>query len=468
MSHFVEATGDNVANPDTARNFVRAMRDDLQRSIGLTRATAMVVGIIIGASIFVQPSAVTAQVHSAKGALLVWIAAGLLTLIGSLVIAELTSAFPRSGGVYVFLSESYEPVLGFLWGWAMFWTMHSGIVAVIAMVFGRYVGTFVYLGSAGEQVLAIAAIALFSWINYRGVRWGSAVQVALTIIKVLALVSIIVVALAVSASHGGSFAAPNGATEVLPTAREFVLALIAGLFAFGGWHMVSYTADETIDPTRTIPRSLVIGTLTVTALYVGVNAAYLRILPFDSVATSTRVAADFADAAIGGSGREIMAMLVILSTLGAMNGVILAGPRVYLAMANDGLLFRWAGAVHPVYRTPHRAIVLQGVWSCVLVATGTYRALFTRVVYTEWIFFGLLAFALVVLRRRADYAPRYRIWGYPFLPAIFIVSTAAIVINQVLNEPVSSAIGLGLVVAGLPVYYVWARRTPLTTRSESL
>jgi len=428
----------------------------------------MVVGIIIGASIFVQPSAVTAQVHSAKGALLVWIAAGLLTLIGSLVIAELASAFPRTGGVYVFLTEGYGPVLGFLWGWAMFWTMHSGIVAVIAMVFGRYLGTFVNVGSAGEQLFAIAAIAVFSWVNYRGVRYGSAVQVALTIVKVLALVLIIVIALYVGARHGGSFGVANGAPEIIPSGREFVLALIAGLFAFGGWHMVSYAAEETIDPTRTIPRSLLIGTLTVTALYVGVNAAYLRVLPLDSVAASTRVAADFADAAIGGWGREIMATLVILSTLGAMNGVILAGPRVYLAMANDGMLFSWAGAVHPVYRTPHRAIVLQGVWSSVLVATGTYRALFTRVVYTEWIFFGLLAFALVLLRRRADYAPRYRIWGYPVLPALFVVSTAGIVINQVINEPASSAVGLGLVVAGLPVYYVWARRKPLPTRSASL
>jgi APA family basic amino acid/polyamine antiporter len=443
------------------------MRHELQRSIGLTRATAMVVGIIIGASIFVQPSAVTAQVHSVKGALLVWVAAGVLTLIGSLVIAELASAFPRTGGVYVFLSESYGPVLGFLWGWAMFWTMHSGIVAVIAMVFGRYVGTFVDVGSVGQQFFAVAAIAVFSWVNYRGVRYGSAVQVALTVIKVLALVLIIVIALFVGGRSGGSPVTASATADILPSAREFVLALIAGLFAFGGWHMVSYVAEETIDPTRTIPRSLIIGTLTVTALYVGVNWAYFRVLPLESVANSTRVAADFADAAIGGWGKEIMAVLVVLSTLGAMNGVILAGPRVYLAMANDGMLFSWAGAVHPVYRTPHRAIVLQGVWSSVLVVTGTYRTLFTRVVYTEWIFFGLLAFALVLLRRRADYAPRYRILGYPLLPAVFIISTAAIVMNQVSHEPVSSAVGLALVVAGLPVYYLWARRKPLPSPSAS-
>jgi basic amino acid/polyamine antiporter, APA family len=438
---------------------------ELQRSIGVTRATAMVVGIIIGASIFVQPSSVTAETHSASGALLVWMAAGLLTLIGSLVVAELASAFPRTGGVYVFLTESYGSAVGFLWGWAMFWTMHSGIVAAIAMVFARYAGTFVHVGDTGERLLAIAAIAVFSWVNYRGVRYGSAVQVVLTAIKVLALVTIIAIGSYILMRHGSSFGATGELTATPPSPREFVIALIAGLFAFGGWHMVSYAAEETVDPTRTIPRALLIGTLTVTALYVGVNAAYLNVLPLDRVATSTRIAADFAEAAIGVSAKNAMGLLVIISTLGAMNGVILAGPRVYLAMARDGLLFQWAGAVHPVYRTPHRAIVLQGAWSSVLVATGTYRVLFTRVVYTEWIFFGLLAASLFALRRRPHYAPRYRIWGYPLLPALFVASAAAIVVNQVTHEPLDSAWGLGLVLAGLPVYYVWTRRKPLATRS---
>lgn len=438
---------------------------ELNRSIGLSRATAMVVGIIIGASIFVQPSAVTAQVPTVRGALLVWVAAGFLTLIGALVVAELSSAFPRTGGVYVFLTESYSPAAGFLWGWAMFWTMHSGIVAVIAMVFARYLGTFIPLGDAGLRVVAVSAIALLSWLNYLGVRQASAVQVVLTAIKVLALVLIIAVACYHVARHGDVSATGQavGATAA-PTLRAFVLALIAGLFAFGGWHMVSYAADETVDPTRTIPRALLIGTLTVTALYVGVNAAYLFVLPLHTVALSTRVAADFADATIGGSGGEIMAVLVILSTLGAMNGVILAGPRVYLAMANDGVLFRWAGAVHPVYRTPHRAIVLQAVWSSVLVVTGTYRALFTRVVFTEWIFFGLLAAALFLLRRRSDYRPTYRVWGYPLLPALFVLSSAGIVLNQIMHEPADSAWGLGLVLAGLPVYYLWARHNRIPTR----
>jgi APA family basic amino acid/polyamine antiporter len=440
---------------------------ELRRSIGFFRATTMVVGIIIGASIFVQPSAVTASVPSVTGVLAVWLAAGLLTLIGALVIAELASAWPRTGGVYVFLRELYSPAVAFLWGWAMFWTMHSGIVAVIAMVFARYFGTFIPLGDAGTRVVAIAAVLLLSAVNYRGVREGSAVQAVITSIKVLAIILIIGIAFTFASHSNGALSDTTAVTAALPSSRAFVLALIAGLFAFGGWHMVSYAAEETIDPTRTIPRALVAGTLTVTALYVALNAAYLRVLPLATVAQSTRVAADFADAAVGGHGAQIMSALVILSTLGAMNGVILAGPRVYLAMARDGLLFKWIGGVHEKFRTPHRAIALQAVWSSVLVATGSYRALFTRVVYTEWIFFGMLAAGLFLLRRRAAYNPPYRVWGYPLLPAIFVISTAAIVLNQIIAQPAESMTGLGFVLLGLPVYYIWARNPSTKTIQES-
>jgi APA family basic amino acid/polyamine antiporter len=178
------------------------------------------------------------------------------------------------------------------------------------------------------------------------------------------------------------------------------------------------------------------------------------------VTGSTRVAADFADAVLGSGGGRALSVLVVSSTLGAMTGIILSGPRVYLAMANDGLLFRWVGSVHPRHRTPHVAIALQAIWSCVLVLTGSYRALFTRVVYTEWIFFALMAASLFFLRRRPGYAPAYRAWGFPLLPAIFVLSSAAIVLHQIAREPRESMIGLGLVAAGLPVYWLWTRRTP--------
>lgn len=437
-------------------NITDGTTGELRRSMGLVRATAMVVGIIIGASIFVQPSNVTGSVPSVGGVLAVWLAAGLLTLIGALVVAELASAWPKTGGVYVYLKDAYGKPAGFLWGWAMFWTMHTGIVAVIAMVCARYVGSFVTLGDAGTRAVAIGAVALLTAINYVGVRPASAVQAALTFIKVAAIVVIIGVAF----SFGGSANVPDvpATAASVVTVKAFVTALIAGLFTFGGWHMVSYAAEETVDPVRTIPRALVIGTLLVTVLYVALNAAYLYVLPLNVVAASTRVAADLANAIapdIGGA--QIVSAVVILSTLGALNGVILAGPRVYLAMANDGLLFKWFGAVHPAFRTPHRAIVAQGVWACVLIGTNTFRALFTRVVYTEWIFFAMLAASLYFLRRRADYQPVYRLAGYRFWCALFVASSLFIVVVQVLTDATESAIGLLLVLTGLPVYYLWTR-----------
>ena len=439
----------------------------LRPVIGLVRATAMVVGIIIGASIFVQPSVITGQVPTVGGVFLVWAVAGALTLIGSLVAAELSSAFPRTGGVYVFLTEAYGRPVGFLWGWAMFWTMHTGIIAAIAVVFARYVAYFVPLGDTGLRVVAIAAIVLLTAINYFGVRQGSTVQTGFTLVKVAAIVLIIIVGFT---AGGPASPAPvadpaGGAADI--SARAVGAALVAALFAFGGWHMVTYAAEETVAPRRTIPLALLIGTLIVTACYIALNAAYLHVLPIETVAASTRVAADFADV-IMGSGAGIMSALVIISTVGAMAGVILAGPRVYLAMAEDGLLFRWVGAVHPIYRTPHRALVIQAAWASVLVATGTYRALFTRVIYTEWIFFGLMAAGLLLLRGRSGYAPAYRMWGAPLLPVLFIAVTAAIVVNQIVAEPLSSATGLLLVVAGLPIYHVWVRRRlPAETAHES-
>jgi len=210
-----------------------------------------------------------------------------------------------------------------------------------------------------------------------------------------------------------------------------------------------------VNPERTIPRSLVLGTLIVTVCYIALNAIYLRILSIDRVTASTRIAADAAEALVGPVGATLVAGLVILSTFGAVNGIILAGPRVYFSMANDGLFIRWAATLHPRFGTPARAIVLQGLWACALVMTDTYRGLFTRVVYTEWIFFGLLAVAVMLLRRRSDYAPPFRVPWAPVLSFVFVVSCIAIVVNQVRADPLNSIIGLAVVAAGLPVYYFW-------------
>jgi APA family basic amino acid/polyamine antiporter len=446
-------------NPDTFQD------TELDRGIRLHHAAAMVVGTIIGASIFVQPSEITGPVPSLYGAALVWLVAGILTFFGALVAAELASVFPESGGVYVYLREAFSPLIGFLWGWAMFWTMHTGIIAAISMVFARYLAYFLPLGTVGIKLAAVLAILSLTWVNYLGVRQGSNLQTAFTAAKVLAIALMIVVGFLLGTPGQAGISSPVGtdmATEasgLLGGAglQDFLVALVAGLFAFGGWHMVTYNAEETVDPRRTIPRALTLGVLIVTACYVALNAVYFYVLPLETVIASDRVAADAADAVVGHGG-AFMSALVVFSTFGAISGIILAGPRVYFAMARDGLLFRWIGAVHPTRRTPHRAIWIQGLWASVLVLTGTYRALFTRVVYTEWIFFGLMAIGLFLLRSRPDLESRYRVWGYPFVPAVFAASAFAIVANQIISDPLESLVGLGFVFLGVPVFLIWARK----------
>jgi APA family basic amino acid/polyamine antiporter len=417
----------------------------------------MVVGTIIGASIFVQPSEITRQMPSVQGILLAWLAAGILTLFGALVCAELSSAFPQTGGVYVFLREAYSPAAGFLWGWAMFWTMHTGIIAAIATIFARYVAFFVPMGDVGLRVTAVAIILVLSGVNILGVRYGGLIQSTFTTAKVAAIVVIVVAGLMWTGPAESAAVATAAANAAPMTIGGLALAIAAGLFAYGGWHMVTYTAGETKDASRTLPRALIIGTLVVTACYAGLNAVYLRVLPLDAVRASTRVAADAADVLFGGGGASLMAALVIVSTFGAVNGIILVGPRVYYQMARDGTIFHWMGAVHPRFGTPHRALAIQAVWASVLAASNTYGALFSRVIYTEWIFFAAMAAGLMLLRRRASYQPAYRIPAYPVVPILFIVASLVIVAMKIAEVPLNSAIGLGLVLAGWPVYLIWTR-----------
>jgi APA family basic amino acid/polyamine antiporter len=370
----------------------------------------------------------------------VWIVAGVLTLFGSLVCAELSGVYPRTGGIYVFLKETLSPACGFLWGWAMFWSAHSGIIAASSVIFARYVGYFVPLGGTGTRMVAIAGILLFSAVNYAGVRQGSGLQTVVTVSKVAVIaLLLIMVAFWRAPLH------PAAASVAEPAApyREFVLAVAAALFSYGGWHMVTYTAGETRDPGRTIPRALLIGSLTVTACYVALNAAYLHLLPLDRVVSSTRVAADAAHVLAGDRGAALISALVILSATGVLNGVILAGPRTYYAMAREGMAFGWLGVLHPRFQTPHRALVLQAIWSSALVATGTYRALFTRVIYTEWIFFALMSLGLMRLRGRVM-----------FVPAVFGAAALVVALIQIAADVPQAASGLLLVAAGLPVYWL--------------
>jgi APA family basic amino acid/polyamine antiporter len=406
--------------------------------MGLVRTTALVVGIIIGASIFVQPSEVSRHVSTIPAMFAVWSAAGIMSICGALVSASLARLYPKTGGVYVYLRETIAPSAGFLWGWAMFWSAHSGIVAAIGMVFARYTAVLIPLTDLQMKMVAIGVILLISTINYFGVRAGSAVQTTFTIAKLAAILAILAAVITVRSPQ-----IPPHATATLPHGlREFLLAISAGLFTFGGWHMVTYAAGETRNPERTIPRALFIGMIIVTAAYLSLNAAYLHVLPLDTVLNSQHVAADAAAVLAGSNGAKLVAILVLISAFGGLSGTVLAGPRVYYAIANDGFAWKAMAAAHPKFQTPHIAIVAQAAWVCVLVATGTYRVLFTRVVYTEFLFFGLMTIGLLLVQKRLSIAP-----------IIFLLGCALVVGNQLAADWKESAIGLLIVGAGIPVYY---------------
>jgi APA family basic amino acid/polyamine antiporter len=406
--------------------------------MGMVRTTAMVVGIIIGASIFVQPSEVSRHVSTIPAMFGVWAAAGVLSICGALVSARLATAFPKTGGIYVYLKETMSPALGFLWGWAMFWSAHSGIIAAISVVLARYAAVLIPMDDREMKAVAIGCILLLSTVNYFGVRAGSTVQTAFTIAKIAAIAGILIAVLVMAPPHAASESAAVNPQSL----REFLLAISAGLFAFGGWHQVTYAAGETIAPEKTIPRALMIGMAIVTVCYLALNAAYLHVLPLQTVLNSQHIAADAAAVLVGPRAAAIVAGLVIVSAFGGLSGTVLQGPRVYYAVAQDGLAFRAMGIAHKAFQTPHIAIIAQAIWASALVATGTYRALFTRVVYTEFLFFGLMSIGLMRFEKR---------WSA--VAVIFIAGCAVVVGNQLAADWKESAIGLLMVAAGLPVYY---------------
>lgn len=428
--------------------------DSLKRVMGLPSATALVVGTIVGSTVFLQASDLTSLVPDRLWVIAAWAVAGVLTLVGALVCAELSSAFPRTGGVYVFFREIYGRPFGFVWGWAMFWTMHSGILAAVAMVFARYSGFFVPLGDTGSRLVAVGVIAALSLINYFGVSPGSGVQTGVTAVKLFAVGIIMMLGFVFAPGH----AMPVDPTLPPVTPANFLLAVGSGLFAFGGWHVVTYTAGETVHPSRTIPRALQLGVVIATLCYIGLNVVYLMVLPVRAVMTSTRVAADTFEVLIGPGAAGAISALVLFSAFGALNGLVLAAPRVYYQMAKDRLWFAMGNHLHPVYRTPDRAIILQALWSSVLVMTDSYRAIFTRVIYTEWIFFAMLALGVLLLRRRAGYQPTWRLPLVPVTPILFILVALTIVVNQIRVDVLGAVMGLGIVATGFPAYYLWAKK----------
>ncbi|MGD0126553.1 MAG: amino acid permease [Terriglobia bacterium] len=430
---------------------------ELPRALGYTGSTAIVIGTIIGSGIFLVPHDIALQVGSVRALMLVWLIGGVLSLAGALSLAELGAANPSAGGIYVYLRDAYGRLFAFLYGWALLLVINSGSLATLAVAFGIYSTSFLPLSPLEQKLVASGVIALLTLVNILGVRKASAVQTLFTVAKLAGLATIM------GAAFFSSHVAPAQTDRALPlshaTASSFGVAMIGILWAYEGWHMLSFAAGEVKNPTRVLPRSYLVGTVVVVAVYLGANLAYLRVLPLPEMALHQRVAATAMELLAGPRGATFVSALILCSIFGAINGTVLGGPRAYFAMARDGVFFPSVGKVHPRYRTPAAALLIQGVWAILLASSGTYKQLYTYVIFTGWLFYASATFAVVVLRRkRPDLSRPYRVWGFPVVPLVFSAAALAIVGNALIRSPLESGIGLALVLAGVPIFLIWQRR----------
>jgi basic amino acid/polyamine antiporter, APA family len=433
---------------------------DLPRVLGFTSVVGILVGTVIGSGIFVAPNRIAALVGSPQLILAVWIVGGVLSFFGALAFAELGAAFPQAGGMYVYLRESYGPLVAFLFGWTLFFVIDSGAIATLSVAFSaRYLPYFVPLSPLGSKLVAAVLIAVLVTVNLLGVRYGAALQNVLMFIKFGAIVAVSLVVFAVAGGQTSHFVQPAPAGWSGGLVGNFGAALVLSLWAYKGWEAVTFSSGEIRNPERNMPLGLLAGTAVVILLYVSTNLAYLYVFPAGQIATSSRIAADVMNAAIGPVGASLIAGVILCSIAGAANGNVLTAPRVFFAMARDGLFFRRFADLDPVRLTPYVSILATGAWAVVLSVSGTFEQLATYVIFGQWIFFGLTVAAVVVLRVRRPALPRpYRTWGYPATPIVFVLASLYISVTTLVTQPLNAAAGLALILAGVPAYLYWRRR----------
>jgi basic amino acid/polyamine antiporter, APA family len=442
----------------------------LVRALGPWDGALITIGSILGTGIFITTSDIARVLPHAGLILCVWVLGGALTVAGALTYAELGAMFPRAGGQYQFLKEAYGPLWGFLFGWTAFLVIMSGGIATLAVGFGEYLGSFLPFFSTGHVLLAVPiggitwsvnggqlagalAIVLLSGVNYVGLQQGAAVQNVVTVVKVASIVGLGVVGLMVPAPVRPALVAPLPATSLL---SGLGVAMIAVLWTYDGWYNLTFSAGEMRRPERSLPWGLVVGTTAVAILYFLLNLVYVRAVPVPAMAATGRIGEAAAAALFGPAGARLVSLAVLVSTFGCISSTILCCSRIYLPMAQDGLFFPALARVHPRYRTPGASILAQGTWASLLALSGTYEQLYTYVIFAAVVFHTLTGAAVFVLRRTRPELPRpYRVWGYPVVPAIFIVSSLLLVGNTLVERPVESLAGLGLLVLGLPAYSWW-------------
>jgi APA family basic amino acid/polyamine antiporter len=430
---------------------------DLFRSLGMLDATAIIVGIVIGSGIFVLPNLIARSLPSSTAIILTWIGAGVLSLFGALAYAELGAMIPATGGQYIYLREAYGPLCAFVCGWTFMLAVLSGGSAWLAVTFSIYAGYFIPLTPAAGKLVSIGLIAVLSAVNYLGVKEGAWVQRVFTFLKIAALLVLI----------GAAFLIPHPsavarAPDHLPfSIGNFNVALAACLMVYNGWSYVSFVAGEVRNPQRNILRALVIGMAAIIILYVFANLAYLRVMTIPEIASTERVGADLATRTMGSIGGTFVSITVLLSIIGAVNGCVLTAARLPFAQARDRLFFARFGKIHPRFLTPASAIVWGGVWTAVLILTGSYETLYSYSIVAAWIFYTLSVAAVFVLRRKQPHRERpYRMWGYPYTMWLFVGVSVWFVMDAFLAQPRPSFMAFVIIASGVLAYWIWRKAVP--------
>jgi basic amino acid/polyamine antiporter, APA family len=515
-----------VSSADTGSKSVLAQESnqELVKSLGLTSATTLVMGSMIGSGIFIVSAEIAREVNSPALLLGAWLVTGFMTIVGALSYGELAAMMPKAGGQYVYLREALGPLWGFLYGWTLFLVIQTGTIAAVGVAFGKFLGVLFpsisahhwlwYIGHAApfhpfhiasitlgdmdvglntQNLAGIVVVVLLTIVNIFGVKTGAAIQNLFTIAKVSALAGLVVAGLFIGrnaqalASNFTNFwrlDAPHSATGTAAGPFVGVLTILAvaqvgSLFSADAWNNVTFTAGEVKNPRRNLPLSLALGTGVVILLYVLCNVIFINVLPLDGdpngatvmargikYAAEDRVGTAVMQQMFHGGGATAMAIAILISTFGCCNGLILAGARVYYAMAKDGLFFKSVGRVHPIYKTPAISLVVQGIWTCVLCLSGTYGQLLNYVIFAVLVFYILTIGGLFVLRYKRPEAERpYRAVGYPLLPAFYIVVALFIDIVLLRYQPQFTWPGLFIVLMGIPVYLVWSMRKPAAEKA---
>ncbi len=429
------------------------------RKLGWFDAAMIVAGAIIGSGIFMNSAESAKFCQTSSQLLMVWIAGGVIAFLGGLCFAELGALFPQSGGQVIYLERAFSPALGFLFGWTLFSTIQTGAIAAVSTTCARFIATFLPMSDPMSRLVAAGIIWLLTAVNILGVKPASWIQNVFTVLKIAALA--VLIGFGLFAFHtpaaGGGPLFPGGLS--LKVLSALGLALMPALFSYGGWQNLNFVAGEVKNPARSIPLAIISGVSLVVVVYVLANIVYVKALPLAAIAGSTRLAADALEAMVGPGGARFISAAIIVSTFGITNVFILTGARVYQVMAEKKMFIPAAARIHRRFGTPHVAILFQAVWATGILLSNTYGQLLQYVTFGDWIFFGLAALALIVLRIKMPGAERpYRTWGYPATPLIFTIIAAAVVVNVFISSPVKSFIGTAIILAGLPIYFAVRRK----------